>query len=200
VPLLGRPCGRGLVGRVPHTCIYRWRPGPGFTSAEIPLPRVAGGPAVVALVTPAGLRWLVARGSVRWLSLAMGAIHLAQPHSAVFGGQMAEPAVWCYWPAMRPLSVESERAQWKGPEVRPGAVLVDGDSCWRTSTARYGSSGLHPAANRFRYLRSGWGLRVKVMSIHGSQLTPSSDRSQSAVIEFPSDATRRVDLTRAVEA
>jgi len=38
------------------------------------------------------------------------------------------------------------------------------------------------------------------MSIHVAQLTPSSERSQSAVIEFPSGATVRVDLTLAVEA
>jgi hypothetical protein len=79
-------------------------------------------------------------------------------------------------------------------------VLVVGRSGWAGSIARYGSSGLHPAANRFRYLRAGWGRRVKLISIHGLPVDAIFGLFQSALIESRSDATRRVDLTRAVEA
>jgi hypothetical protein len=100
------------------------------------------------------------------------------------------------------------RARLHDPEQGPltqigfalARVLVVGRSGWASSIARYGSSGLHPAANRFRYLRAGWGLRVKLISIHGLPVDAIFGLFQSALIESRSDATRRVDLTRAVEA
>jgi NAD(P)-dependent dehydrogenase (short-subunit alcohol dehydrogenase family) len=48
------------------------------------------------------------------------------------------------------------------------------------------------------YWASASGLRVKEISIQGSQVTPSSDRSHSAAIDARSGATVSVDLTRAV--
>src|SRR4029450_11698361 len=64
------------------------------------------------------------------------------------------------------------------------------------SVSAYGACS--PATSLHRVVAGSHSLRTKPMSIHGCQVAPSSDRSQSAVIDWRSGATLSVDRTRAV--